>query len=92
MDKSKTTEPVRRLTDQEIADLRADMQQAAEWTRKELARRRQDKATAPSLKVRLQAPHALTQSVRETLLSLNHKPRIGLLSGSVPWPNSAHLG
>lgn len=47
MDKSKTTEPVRRLTDQEIADLRADMQQAAEWTRKELARRRQDKATAP---------------------------------------------
>lgn len=49
MDKSKTTEPVRRLTDQEIADLRADMQQAAEWTRKELARRRQDKATAPSL-------------------------------------------
>jgi len=44
MDKSKTTEPVRRLTDQEIADLRADMQQAAEWTRKELARRRQDKA------------------------------------------------
>ena len=47
MDKSKTTDPVRRLTDQEIADLRADMQQAAEWTRKELARRRQDKATAP---------------------------------------------
>lgn len=46
MHKSKTTEPVRRLTDQEIADLRADMQQAAEWTRKELARRRQDKTTA----------------------------------------------
>ena len=43
MDKSKITEPVRRLTDQEIADLRADMQQAAEWTRKELARRRQEK-------------------------------------------------
>ena len=45
MDKSKNTEPVRRLTDQEIADLRADMQQAAEWTRKELARRRQEKST-----------------------------------------------
>ena len=45
MDKSKTTEPVRRLTEQEIADLRADMQQAAEWTRKELARRRQERAT-----------------------------------------------
>ena len=47
MDKSKTTEPVRRLTDQEIADLRADMQQAAEWTRKELARRRQEKPPTP---------------------------------------------
>ena len=45
MDKSKITEPVRRLTEQEIADLRADMQQAAEWTRKELARRREEKAT-----------------------------------------------
>lgn len=45
MDKSKTTEPVRRLTEQEIADLRVDMQQAAEWTRKELARRREEKAT-----------------------------------------------
>ena len=46
MNKSKAAEPVRRLTDQEIADLRADMQQAAEWARKELARRRQEKATA----------------------------------------------
>ena len=45
MDKSKATEPVRRLTGQEIADLRADMQQAAEWARNELARRRQEKAT-----------------------------------------------
>ncbi len=45
MDMSKTAEPVRRLTDQEIADLHADMQQAAEWTRKELARRREEKAT-----------------------------------------------
>ena len=43
MDKSKTTDPVRRLTDQEVADLRADMQQASEWMRKELARRRQEK-------------------------------------------------
>lgn len=45
MDKSKTTEPVRRLTDQEIADLRAEMQQAAVWARKELARRRQTKVS-----------------------------------------------
>lgn len=45
MDKSNATEPVRRLTGQEIADLRADMQQAAEWARNELARRRQEKAT-----------------------------------------------
>lgn len=44
MTKPKTTEPVRRLTDQEIADLRNEMQQASEWTRKELARRRQEKA------------------------------------------------
>jgi len=45
MDKSKITDPVRRLTDQEIVDLRADMQQASEWIRKELARRRAEKAT-----------------------------------------------
>ena len=49
MDKSKTTEPVRRLTEQEIADLRADMEQAAEWARKELARRREEKAITPPL-------------------------------------------
>lgn len=48
MDKSKTTDPVRRLTDQEIADLRADMQQAAEWTRKELARRRKQTCHGPA--------------------------------------------
>lgn len=45
MDMSKTTEPVRRLTDQEIADLRAEMQQAAEWMAQELSRRRQEKPT-----------------------------------------------
>ena len=48
MDKSKATEPVRRLTVQEVADLRADMKQAAEWARKELARRHSEKKVTNS--------------------------------------------
>jgi hypothetical protein len=45
MDQSKATEPVKRLSDQEIADLRTDMQLAAEWMDQELARRRQENAS-----------------------------------------------
>jgi len=49
MDKSKTLGPVRHLTDQEISDLREDMQQAAEWMKQELTRRRKEQATVRPL-------------------------------------------
>jgi len=68
MDKPKTTEPVRRLSDHEIADLRADMQQAAEWARKELARRRQKITTS------LDTSDNLTQSALYTSAKGNFIP------------------
>ncbi len=49
MDKSKITDPVRRLTAQEIAALRTEMLQAAEWMHQELARRRQEKTADSTL-------------------------------------------
>lgn len=69
MDKSKTTEPVRRLTDQEVVDLRAEMQKAAEWMDQELARRRQEKSTDSAPQPSQPALVGLDRSAAEYLLT-----------------------
>ncbi|HCE2428477.1 TPA: hypothetical protein NGU10_000891 [Vibrio parahaemolyticus] len=43
--KEPNTEPPRRLTDTELADLRKDMQESSKWARKELRRRKANKET-----------------------------------------------
>ncbi|HCH1632081.1 TPA: hypothetical protein NKQ61_001735 [Vibrio parahaemolyticus] len=43
--KEPNTEPPRRLTDTELADLRKDMQESSKWAREELRRRKANKET-----------------------------------------------
>ena len=43
--KEPNTEPLRRLTDTELEDLRKDMQESSKWAREELKRRKANKET-----------------------------------------------